>query len=116
MPFGEVKALFDEINGALNLQCNFPDRPEYQGFLISFSDDGTPRPRFLGISSTRNTFTTMENNVPKKTPLANDQDAKSKEIFDAKMMAVTMVVKNKPKRTKDRKKVDRIREKKCKQP
>ena len=115
MPSSEVKALLEEINRDLNLHLEFPLRSEQRGFLVDFPADGTPRPRFLGICSSRNNFNGIEYNVPAAPPMTDDQNDKSKETFDTKMMAVTMATKNKTtKRNKEQKKVDRLREMKGK--
>ena len=115
MPSSEVKALLEEINRDLNLHLEFPLRSEQRGFLVKFPADGTPRPRFLGICSSRNNFNAIEYNVPAAAPMTDDQDDRSKESFDTKMMAVTTATKNKTtKRNKEQKKVDRLREMKGK--
>ena len=114
VPSDEVAALLEEINRDMDLKLEFPDRFKYAGFRVDFPGDGTPRPRFLGISSSRIAFVAMEKNVPAGTPLPDDHDAESNKLFNAKMMAVTAISKNNNKKSKDRKKVDRIREKMCK--
>ena len=60
IPAKEVDQFLREINTALGLALRFP---ENEGFCIKFYDDGTPRPRRLGITMSRNQVRELEDAI-----------------------------------------------------
>ena len=83
------------------------------GFLVEFPDDGTPRPRFLGLSTSKKTFDNMESKVPARDPHDNIPD-RSLLAYKAKIEAAIRATKNKATNAKARKMAARIQQKRGK--
>lgn len=112
MPAIEFRTLLAEINGKLDLRLKFPDDP---GFLISFLEDGSPRPRYLGCLSAENSFESMESQIPGpdfKLKGEDEVDPRSFEAFRQKMEAAVEAGKNRSKGSKEKRKKARVLEKK----
>ena len=112
MPAIEVRALLAEINGNLDLQLKFPDTP---GFLLSFLEDGSPRPRYLGCLSAENPLEEMESQIPGpdfKQEGEDKIDPRSLEAFRKKIEAAIEAGKHRSKGTKEKRKKARVMEKK----
>ena len=83
--------------------------------MIDFSSKGIPRPRFLGICTSRECFSDMETNIPTEAYKPEDEDLKigkaddrSFASFTAKMDAAFQATKNKSKGSKEKKKIQRV--------
>ncbi|MCJ1389545.1 hypothetical protein MMC18_002402 [Xylographa bjoerkii] len=118
VPESEVRALLSEINKELEIQLDFPARADERGFLLNFSDDGQPSPRFLGISLSQAAFKAMEKQVPTMeslvkgtASLALETDDKSYAAFKMKMDLAYMATQKKTKATKEKKKFQRVQQK-----
>ncbi|MCJ1284355.1 hypothetical protein MMC26_003686 [Xylographa opegraphella] len=118
VPESEVRSLLEEINNDLEIQLEFPARADERGFLLNFSDDGQPRPRFLGISSSQAAFKAIEQQVPTMESLvkgteslALDTDDKSFAAFKMKMDLGHMATHKKAKANKEKKKFQRVQQK-----
>ena len=95
----------------MKLRLGFPN----QSIVIEFSGEGIPRPRFLGISTSREAFSKMEANVPTEAFRVKDEafkigktDDRSYAAFMAKMEAAVQATKNKSKGSKEKKRVQRV--------
>ena len=118
VPSGEVSILLQEINDKLGLHLDFPARSEERAFRIDFSDDGTPRPRFLGICTSRTSFDIMEKKIPPEDFTVKGEETKvditddrSYPAFKAKMELAVQATKNKSKASKEKKKITRVHQK-----
>ena len=118
VPAEEVRALLREINTALDLSLDFPIRAEERGFHLEFPEDGNPRPRFVGISSSREAFNAMERKVPgqdlmlkENGSLADEGDDRSYNAFKLKMENAFLATRNKAKASKEKKKLQRVQQK-----
>ena len=112
MPAIEFRSLLAEINGNLDLHLNFPDEP---GFLLSFSENGSPRPRYLGCLSAENPLDGMEGQIPGpdfKLEGEDEVDPRSFEAFRQKMEAAVAAGKHRSKGSKEKRKKARVLEKK----
>ena len=118
VPESEVRSLLEEINIDLDLQLSFPAPVHERGFLLNFPDDGQPRPRFLGTSSSQAEFKAMEQQVPTEESLVKGvssvalaTDDRSYEAFKTKMHAGVVAIQKKTKAAKDKKKLQRVHQK-----
>lgn len=48
IPGTEVERLFEEIRETLHIPVTFPDISSDSGFQLTFQQEGSPRPRYLG--------------------------------------------------------------------
>ena len=62
----EVLAFLAKINESLGSHLGLPDDPDENGFLVDFLDDGTPRPRFLGLSHSKAFYERLVAKIPVK--------------------------------------------------
>jgi hypothetical protein len=112
VPSSEVEALLDEINSALKLHLRFPSRAEERGFRITFTENGPRQPQFLGISSSREAFNTLEKQTPLDEFLSQRLvDTAEMAAFVIKMNLALMAGKNKSKGSKDVKVQKRVQQK-----
>lgn len=118
IPSNQVQALFTEINKELSCDLSFPKTSGDLGFILSFNDDSTPRPRYLGQSTSRNAFDTMATKVPKEDyKLAGEVRSTEKPTdrsfaaFKQKMEAALEASKNKSKASKAKKQTERVQQK-----
>ncbi|ODH46379.1 hypothetical protein GX48_07535 [Paracoccidioides brasiliensis] len=63
VPSHQVQDLIDEINETFKCQLAIPSDRE-PGFLVSFENDSTPQPQYLGTSSSRDKKVEMESTIP----------------------------------------------------
>lgn len=68
VPFHEVETLLQEIGTEFNLQVQVPSYP----FQLSFYDDGTPIPLFLGTINSKNDLAELLSKIP-DPPAGYDQ-------------------------------------------
>lgn len=61
-PLGEVQELLDRINEAFKSELFIPVNP-YEGFAISFYEDGTPTPKYIGTINSKDSFDDMKNSI-----------------------------------------------------
>lgn len=112
MPAIEFRTLLAEINGKLDLRLKFPDDT---GFLISFLENGSPRPRYLGCLSAENPLESMESQIPGpdfKLEGEDEVNPRSFEAFRQKMEAAVEAGKSRSKGSKEKRKKARVLEKK----
>lgn len=113
MPAIEFRALLAEINGNLNLKLKVPDD---SGFMVSFLENGIPRPRYLGCLSAENSLEDMESLIPGpdfKVDGEDEVDPRSFEAFKQKMEAlIEATKKSRSKSSKEKRKKARVLEKK----
>ncbi|RMZ87189.1 hypothetical protein DV736_g5584, partial [Chaetothyriales sp. CBS 134916] len=60
LPYNQVKALMDEISTTFNIEVSVPPGP----FTMSFFDDGTPQPVFLGRTTCRADINDLQDSIP----------------------------------------------------
>lgn len=63
IPESQFQELVEEINKAFKSTLAMPSDPDL-GFVLSFFDNGTPRPTYLGVSHNRVDISDMESTVP----------------------------------------------------
>ncbi|KAL8722581.1 MAG: hypothetical protein Q9225_000977, partial [Loekoesia sp. 1 TL-2023] len=111
VPATEVQALFDDIKRELRLLVYFPKEERAPGFLLSFTEEGIPRPRYLGRLDLENSLDDMEAKIPPFKHEVNGNhrlDDRSFAAFKKKMEEAIQATKHKSKAQKDRKKKERI--------
>lgn len=111
MPAAEVEEFLFEINSKLNLKLGFPHASIEPGFLMSFSTEGSPRPRYLGRLTTENDLDTMESKILGPNFKQDGEpalDPRSFPAFRVKMEAAIQAGKNRSKASKEKKKKERI--------
>ena len=86
----EFKALLAEIEEELYIRVSIDKDSEQSGLLISFLDDGTPQPRYLGVSTSRNAYDDLVQKASTMGPkgselLAGPHDDRSLAAWRAKM-------------------------------
>ncbi|CAL8576314.1 hypothetical protein XPA_002202 [Xanthoria parietina] len=111
VPATEVQDLFDDIKRELRLLVYFPKAEKEPGFLLSFKEEGIPRPRYLGRLDLDHSLDEMEARIPPYTDSDNGEhraDDRSFAAFKKKMEAAIEATKQKSKNQRDRKKKERI--------
>ncbi|KAL8863540.1 MAG: hypothetical protein Q9178_000221 [Gyalolechia marmorata] len=111
VPAAEVQALFDDIKKELRLLVYFPHEEQEPGFLLSFTEEGSPRPRYLGRFDLQHSLDDMEAKIPPYTYEDNGEQRtgdRSFAAFKKKMEAAIEATKQKSKHQRDRKKKERI--------
>ena len=112
VPVSEVLTLLQEITDLTKKKANFPSGHD-RGFLIEFPDDGSPRPRYLGVCTSKESFDAMDAQVPPLNPGDEVLD-RSFHAFKAKLEAAIRATKNKNTAAKAKKKEGRINQKRGK--
>ncbi|KAL8706921.1 MAG: hypothetical protein Q9201_000081 [Fulgogasparrea decipioides] len=111
VPADEVQALFDDIKQELGLIVYFPSSKREPGFLLSFTEEGVPRPRYLGRLDFEHSLDEMEAKITSHH-LAQDEnhrlDDRSFAAFKKKMEAAVQATNQKSKNQRDKKKKDRV--------
>ncbi|KAL8995335.1 MAG: hypothetical protein Q9169_004910 [Polycauliona sp. 2 TL-2023] len=107
IPASEVQALFDDIKKELRLLVYFPEEEKEPGFLLSFEEEGIPRPRYLGPLDLEHSLDDMEARIPPYT-MEHRADDRSFAAFKKKMEAAIEATKQKSKGQRDRKKKERV--------
>ena len=69
-PEAELRVLLNEIRNELGIVFNL----DKTSIITSFPDDGMPRPRYLGVSSSRNEAEALEKQAPKATYVAKGSE------------------------------------------
>ncbi|KAI9803686.1 MAG: hypothetical protein M1833_000598 [Piccolia ochrophora] len=64
VPAYQVLEFLMNINDAYGTELTFPPEPEKLGFLISFPNNNTPRPRYLGCSQRKDMFEKLSKKIP----------------------------------------------------
>ncbi|KAI4124777.1 MAG: hypothetical protein LQ338_004636 [Usnochroma carphineum] len=111
VPAHEVQALFDDIKLDLRLLVYFPKADKEPGFLLSFTENGIPLPRYLGRLDLEHSLDEMEAKIPPYKPDLSGShrlDDRSFAAFKKKMEDAIQATKQKSKSQKDKKKRDRI--------
>lgn len=66
VPLYEVQEFFDNIMSQTGIRLKIPI--QHKGFVIEFKKDGTPLPRYFGISNSRDMFNALENAMSAQAP------------------------------------------------
>ncbi|RMD42765.1 hypothetical protein DV735_g2384, partial [Chaetothyriales sp. CBS 134920] len=77
LPYSQVKALLDEISATFNIDVSVPPAP----FTLSFFDDGTPQPVFLGRTSCRADINELQDSIPAPSPGYGEPPANASEVL-----------------------------------
>ncbi|CAL5867574.1 uncharacterized protein PFLUO_LOCUS1793 [Penicillium psychrofluorescens] len=105
VPALQAKALLTQINAFYHCQLCFEPRDQ-RGLLLSFPDDGTPRPIYLGKSMNRHTKEQLELSIPAQPgnwgEWMNKCDPEAAKAFEIKIEAAIEAIKQK-KRAKAKK-------------
>ncbi|TVY43515.1 Uncharacterized protein LSUB1_G000356 [Lachnellula subtilissima] len=64
VPAKQLQDFLELINSDLNTSLAMPARGANGTFMVSFEDDGTPRPRYLGRTANKEAAETLRNNIP----------------------------------------------------
>lgn len=105
VPASEVQTLLAEATRASGQHCEFPAGRAAAGFRIEFSSS-EPRPRYLGVSATRNDFDAMPGYVPASDgvngawSLAKHGDDRSLKAWQAKLEEGLLAAKQKKNKNK----------------
>ena len=109
VPAVEFRALLNDINKTLDLQLRFPP---VAGFRICFSDEGSPRARYLGQLTSEMEVASLERMIPGPSFKENGEDevldSRSFAAFKKKIEASIEAGKNKSKAQREKKKNERI--------
>ncbi|KAI9717749.1 MAG: hypothetical protein M1812_004478 [Candelaria pacifica] len=115
VPAKQVEQLIEEVNDFFSCQLEFPRDAEEVGFRLIFSDDNTPRPRYLGQSSSRSTFDNMVQNTPEEGYRPAEESSQTEYATDRSLIAFKRKIelgfeatKNRNKASKAKKKGERI--------
>ena len=106
VPTSQFQDFLNAINVQLDTDFTIPDGTGTERFSICFGDKGTPRPRFLGISTDFETFEHLSTNVPAYDP-ADSLEHSSDSIrtnFLSRLDMINKSTKNSGKSEKNRKK------------
>ena len=107
----EVQALFDDIMHDLKLIVSFPKKNREPGFLLSFTEEGIPRPQYLGRLDQNHSLDDMEALIPRQQHVqyqpARPHD-RSFKAFREKMEAAVEASRRKAKAQREKKKKERI--------
>ncbi|KAI9843863.1 MAG: hypothetical protein M1838_002420 [Thelocarpon superellum] len=116
LPAHQVDAFFELINTKLRTRLHFPEPSEEPGFLLHFSDDGTPRPRFLGRCNSKAGFEELEMMMPSEDfqPEPNQASGiqpseRSREAWRRKMEHAINATKNKKQAVRNKKREERYK-------
>ena len=79
LPLQQVQHLINQINNAFGIEMECPPDP----FTVSFFDDGTPQPKLLGTSTSRDDVSGLEASIPPASDsYGDDLDEKQKVVVD----------------------------------
>ena len=114
IPESQVQDFLDEINQVFKCSLATPSDPDL-GFVLSFFNNGTPQPIYLGVSKSRSEFGEMEFGVPapddgygKSPPGASRELDRSFAAWRVKMERSVQATKNKSVALKKKKTATRI--------
>ena len=116
IPKSEVEALFVEIYQTLGVYAGFPEVWYQSGFDIGFTEEGIPRPRYLGRFNNDCSLDDLEAMIPapgKAVEEPQEVDDRSFPAFRRKMEEAILSGKNKNKAAKEKKRRDRVITKKA---
>ncbi|KAI9839010.1 MAG: hypothetical protein M1837_002297 [Sclerophora amabilis] len=115
VPSFQVQGFLNAINTALKTNLVFPYQSEQLGFLLKFTNDNTPLPRYLGLSKSRMEFQKLEKRVPQESFQLKDEPPqllrpsdRSLAAFRKKMERAIDATKNKSKASKAKKREERL--------
>lgn len=109
LPAAEVEAFFSEINTELKMQLGFPDTEANRHFVLSFDQEGSPRPRYLGRIKSKQDLEELETKIPDPGPDSEDAiHPRLMESFREKMEAAVRAGKRSSKVSKETRKQQRI--------
>lgn len=83
VPTYQFQHLLEVVNAELDTNLTIPDGKNTEKFTMTFGHEQTPRPRFLGRSTTHQTFEALETDLPLSDPTDSLDGApvKAKEYF-----------------------------------
>ena len=117
VPALEVEALIYDINKELGTSLKFPHPSREPGFVLNFDEIGSPRPRYLGRVNEDISVEDMEPQIPgpdyKAPGEVGEPEERSFEAFRAMIEAGIKAGKNKTKVQKERKKRERVSQKRA---
>ncbi|KAK5046587.1 hypothetical protein LTR84_007348 [Exophiala bonariae] len=111
VPHAQFQALIKEIGYKLKIDVSVPDFP----FTLTFRDDGTPQPKLLGTSHSREEAGELQNSIPSASVNHGEcppgaSDALAKRYIEFKTMCQEAMIASKKKGTaiKKRREEDRL--------
>lgn len=105
----EVEAFFSEINTNLRLQLGFPDTEASPHFVLSFDQEGSPLPQYLGQIKSKEDIEKLGSKIPGPGPnLEEVMDSRVMDSFREKMEAAVRAGKRSSKVSKETRKLQRI--------
>ena len=111
-----MEALFIEIYETLGVYAGFPEVWYHSGFDIGFTEEGIPRPRYLGRFDNDCSLDDLEAMIPapgKALEEPQEVDDRSFPAFRRKMEEAILAGKNKNKAAREKKRRDRVITKKA---
>ena len=111
IPRSEVELLFKDIWATLQIPVTFPNETKYPGFDIGFTEQGSPRPHYLGRLDCATSLIDLEALIPDRGMAPEEAeilDDRSFPAFRRKMEAAIQAGKNRSKANRERKKVERL--------
>ncbi|OWP06572.1 hypothetical protein B2J93_1213 [Marssonina coronariae] len=115
VPTEQVETFLARINQTLNIGLTVPSGGANGTFQVTFTNDGTPQPRYLGNSIDSKMAETLRNNVPPHYYKLNGElgavgtpSDRSLAAFRAKIELMTIAQKGKKTASKEKQKRERI--------
>ncbi len=111
-----MEALFIEIYETLGVYAGFPEVWYHSGFDIGFTEEGLPRPRYLGRFNNDCSLEDLEAMIPapgKALEEPQEVDDRSFPAFRRKMEEAVLAGKNKNKAAREKKRRERVITKKA---
>ncbi len=100
MPAAEVEAFFSDINENLKTSATFPNFRKEPGFVVSFLQTRSPRPRYLGRLTSKDALPALEDKIPGpefEQEREERLDDRTLDAFKVKMELAVQAGKNKSK-------------------
>ncbi|TVY47590.1 Uncharacterized protein LOCC1_G002330 [Lachnellula occidentalis] len=115
VPAKQLQDFLELINSSLNTSLAMPSGGSNGTFMVSFENDGTPRPRYLGRTATKEAAETLRNNIPpsyykpKNEPKSTvTPTPQALEAFKAKLGLMNAAQKGKKSGSKEKSKRERL--------
>ena len=115
IPTKQLQRFLSDINRKLKIYLTIPTGGVNGGFVVTFENDGTPRPRYLGRSKNREMADSLKHNAPPSYyKLDNESDVssipseRSLAAFRAKIEFINQAQRGKKLAHKEKQKTERI--------
>ncbi|TVY13160.1 Uncharacterized protein LARI1_G008062 [Lachnellula arida] len=115
VPAKQFQDFLELINRSLSTSLAMPSGGSNGTFMVSFENDGTPRPRYLGRTANKEAAETLRNNIPptyykpKNEPKSTvTPTPQALEAFKAKLELMNAAQKGKKSGSKDKLKRERL--------